>query len=165
MDSTEEHNLDVKSSNHLSSSASSFDSSLFNHNVVDTLDVVDASVNTVGTLSDITRCILVPTSWAGSAPVVELKKKNGDNKESSDKSNQAGFSQLDEHVKDQLDKKQYRMEQFKRIMHGVWTFVKTPLGIVVAIYGFLVIFSGAGLVICLASWVPGDKDEQVEVFS
>lgn len=169
LDSTEERHQDViESSNHLQSSASSFDSTLFNSNVVDTLDVVDASVNTVGTLSDITRSILVPTSWAGSAPVVELKKKkNVDNKESGENEAaiQPGFSPLDEHVKDQLDKKEDKMEQFKRIMHGVYTFVKTPLGVVVAIYGFFVVFSGAALVICLAGWVPGNKKEQVEIFS
>jgi len=38
-------------------------------------------------------------------------------------------------------------------MQGVWSFVKTPLGVVTAIYGFLVVFWGTGIVFFLAKFI------------
>lgn len=49
---------------------------------------------------------------------------------------------LDEHVKEVLRKR----DMIKRGLKGVWAFVKTPLGVIAAIYGFLVVFFGAGYV-------------------
>ncbi|PWN46778.1 hypothetical protein IE53DRAFT_391059 [Violaceomyces palustris] len=71
--------------------------------------------------------------------------------------------QLDAHVHELLTKRQ----KFKRVMQGVWAFVKTPQGIAVAIYGFLVVFSGAALVIFLLGWVDHgkNKDYWVELWS
>ena len=53
---------------------------------------------------------------------------------------------LDTHVKDVLSKKKRspKKEWFVRSMKGAWAFVKTPIGIITAIYGFLVAFWGAG---------------------
>ena len=55
---------------------------------------------------------------------------------------------LDQHVKDVLKKS--KKEWLKRSLKGVWAFLKTPMGIIVGIYGFLVVFWGAALVIFLA---------------
>lgn len=55
---------------------------------------------------------------------------------------------MDQHVKDVLKKS--KKEWLKRSMKGVWAFLKTPMGFIVGIYGFLVVFWGAALVIFLA---------------
>lgn len=47
---------------------------------------------------------------------------------------------LDEHVKEVLRKR----DMIKRGLKGVWAFMKTPLGVIATIYGFLVVFFGAG---------------------
>lgn len=62
---------------------------------------------------------------------------------------------LDEHVKDVMRKR----DMAKRGLKGVWAFLKTPLGVIVGIYGFLVVFFGAGLVLFLAGWVDGGKNK------
>lgn len=54
---------------------------------------------------------------------------------------------LDQHVKDVLKKS--KKEWLKRTLKGVWAFLKTPIGIITGIYGFLVVFWGAALVIFL----------------
>ncbi|EGG10939.1 uncharacterized protein MELLADRAFT_115346 [Melampsora larici-populina 98AG31] len=41
----------------------------------------------------------------------------------------------------------------KRMASGAWAFLKTPLGIVFGIYGFLVVFWGAALVLILLKWI------------
>lgn len=51
---------------------------------------------------------------------------------------------LDAHVENAV--KNGKKDKFRKIMKGVWLFLKTPLGVFVAIYGFLVVFWGAGLV-------------------
>lgn len=58
---------------------------------------------------------------------------------------------LDTHVKDVLSKKQRspKKEWFIRSMKGAWAFVKTPIGVITAIYGFLVVFWGAAIVLFL----------------
>lgn len=42
----------------------------------------------------------------------------------------------------------------------LWVFLKTPLGIVVGLYGFLVVVWGAALVIILAGWTPMTRNTQ-----
>ncbi|KAL7282365.1 hypothetical protein ACG7TL_003835 [Trametes sanguinea] len=61
---------------------------------------------------------------------------------------------LDQHVEDVLTKR----DQFRRVMQGVWSFVKTPLGIVTAIYGFFVVFWGTGIVFFLAKFINLHND-------
>ncbi|KAJ9115729.1 hypothetical protein QFC24_006912 [Naganishia onofrii] len=56
----------------------------------------------------------------------------------------------------------------KKALQDLWVFLKTPLGFVVGIYGFLVVVWGAALVIILAGWTPMTKRTQdiwVEVCS
>jgi multisubunit Na+/H+ antiporter MnhB subunit len=52
---------------------------------------------------------------------------------------------LDRHVDDVLK----RPSKMKRSMMGVGSFLKTPMGIITGIYGFLVVFWGAAIVIFL----------------
>ncbi|PWN40979.1 hypothetical protein IE81DRAFT_325073 [Ceraceosorus guamensis] len=150
---------------------------------VEVLDVIDPRVGTVAVLSDITRSIFVPAALAGSEPIVDLpspeerladdvegqlegggavtRARTRKHVDSADES----AALLDSHVEHLLTKRQQRIALLKKVLSGVWTFMKTPLGIIVSIYGFLVVFTGAALVICLFGWVPGNKDLQVEAFS
>ena len=67
---------------------------------------------------------------------------------------------LDAHVRHVL-LSQSRKETLKRIGRGTWTFLKTPQGIITAIYGFLVAFWGAAIVLFLLGWIhTGSKYRQ-----
>ncbi|CAO1625353.1 unnamed protein product [Parajaminaea phylloscopi] len=127
----------------------------------DAIEVLDPQAGTVSALSDITRSIVVPTTWTGRPPVVDVGRRDDDEETGSGDS----AADIDAHVKRRLRDRHSSLRTTLAVLAGVWTFVKTPLGMLVAVYGILVVFSGAGLVICLAGWVPGDKDKQVEVFS
>ncbi|KAL9935817.1 hypothetical protein V8E36_005394 [Tilletia maclaganii] len=72
---------------------------------------------------------------------------------------------LDTHVETLLQNR--KRAQLKRVMQGLWAFLKTPQGVIVGIYGFLVVFCGAALVIFLFGWIDhgNNKDFWVEVFS
>lgn len=66
---------------------------------------------------------------------------------------------LDQHVKNVLKKS--KKEWLKRSLKGVWAFLKTPMGIITGIYGFMVVFWGAALVLfllgeCRLRWSIGD---------
>jgi hypothetical protein len=56
---------------------------------------------------------------------------------------------LDRHVEDVLA----RPSKLKRTLRGVWSFLKTPMGIVAGIYGFCVVFWGAAIVFFLAKFI------------
>jgi hypothetical protein len=158
---------------------------------VEVLDVVDARVSTVGMLGSMARAIVLPASMAGGEPLIDLPTPEervaarlDDELELGEPLKRTASDHLDAHVRAQLDKRQRRKAWVKKTAAGIWTFMKTPLGIVVSIYGFLVVcvllraarfseltelascsFTGAALVICLFGWVPGNKDLQVEAFS
>lgn len=67
---------------------------------------------------------------------------------------------LDRHLK-RLLKKQKRKQKIKAGLRGLWTYLKTPMGAVTAIYGFLVAFWGAAIVLFLLGWIPtSSKDTQ-----
>ncbi|KAE8224583.1 hypothetical protein CF319_g2541 [Tilletia indica] len=72
---------------------------------------------------------------------------------------------LDTHVETLLNNR--KRAQARRVLKGLWAFLKTPQGIIVGIYGFLVVFTGAALVIFLLGWIDhgNNKDFWVEVFS
>jgi hypothetical protein len=148
----------------------------------------------VSTLSNITRSIIVPTRFAGGPPLLQLSPISSSSTETTTPAaegedegvEEAGEArdktqeekkhakhtakekkqgeQLDRHVKKQLQRQRMHQKLIS-VLKGTWTFVKTPVGVLAAIYAFLVVFSGAALVICLAGWVPGNKDLQVEIFS
>jgi hypothetical protein len=78
-----------------------------------------------------------------------------------------GGDELDAHVRHVLS--QSKRDAIKRTAKGVWTFVKTPMGFIVAVYGFLVAFWGAAIVLFLLGWInAGSKymnDVWVEISS
>jgi hypothetical protein len=53
-----------------------------------------------------------------------------------------------------------KKEIIRKALKDLWTFLKTPLGFIVGIYGFLVVVWGAALVIILAGWTPMSKNTQ-----
>lgn len=171
-DGVDEHDAEGEADGAETPATHSSGSSLYGSDTADALDVIDPQVSTVAALSDMTRAIVVPASLARSPPVVELAV---DDEASSTEEDSEGkprrhrrrhhHSALDRYVASKVAQRKRHLAKAKGVLKGVWTFIKTPLGIIVAIYGFLVVFSGAGLVICLAGWVPGDKAKQVEVFS
>jgi len=61
----------------------------------------------------------------------------------------ASTDELDRHVHDVLKRK----NKYRRVMKGVWAFLKTPLGTLFGLYGFLVVFWGTALVFFLAKWI------------
>ncbi|WVF68829.1 hypothetical protein IAT40_003602 [Kwoniella sp. CBS 6097] len=69
---------------------------------------------------------------------------------------------LDKHVKHVL--RQTKRQKIKRGLQGLWTFVKTPMGAITAIYGFLVAFWGAGIVLFLLGWIPTSSKERKSVW-
>lgn len=86
---------------------------------------------------------------------------------------------LDEHVKDVLKKS--KKEWLKRSLKGVWAFLKTPMGIITGIYGFMVVFWGAALVLFLlgesqragrsfwrrlyySGWIPTSSDNTKDIW-
>ena len=61
---------------------------------------------------------------------------------------------LDRHVEHVLTKK----DKLKRAARGLWDFLKTPMGVITAIYGFLVVFWGAAIVLFLLKWIDAGSD-------
>ncbi|KAF8812537.1 hypothetical protein BYT27DRAFT_7182981 [Phlegmacium glaucopus] len=120
-------------------------SGYFDHHhddVVEHLDVIDSQIGTVSSLTNAANAIMIPpSSWYSRKPAVTLspipRLNNGtDQFEDS----------LDRHVNDVLESP----SKLRRMMMGVWSFLKTPMGIMTGIYGFLVVFWGAAIVIFLA---------------
>lgn len=171
------------------STPSSETSSLDEHSayLVDTLDVVDPGVSAAGHLSNIGNSLIFPNipSLYDRRPVIDLPAQEVDHNAASTEaalqleegvhrtplphSSTATTAQdqddlhLDAYVHELLTKKQ----KFKRAMQGVWAFLKTPIGVIAGIYGFLVVFGGAALVLFLVGAINNgkNKDYWVEVFS
>jgi len=57
--------------------------------------------------------------------------------------------ELDAHVEHVLK----RRAKYRRTLKGLWQFLKTPTGIITGIYGFLVAFWGAAIVLFLLKWI------------
>ncbi|CCM03162.1 uncharacterized protein FIBRA_05284 [Fibroporia radiculosa] len=129
--------------------------------IVEHLDVIDPQIATVATLTNAANAIVIPPlSFYSRKPVVVLprrrrKKVLGDSVEKGEGQNQDDDEDnLDVHVEDVLRKR----DRLRRVMRGVWSFVKTPLGFVTAIYGFLVVFWGTALVVFLARFIDLHND-------
>ncbi|THV08448.1 hypothetical protein K435DRAFT_11158 [Dendrothele bispora CBS 962.96] len=113
--------------------------------IVEHLDVIDPQVGTVGTLTNAANSILIPPlSWYSRKPVVMLSAPPPSGDEECAES--VLEDSLDRHVEDVMK----RRAMIKRTLRGVWSFLKTPMGVITAIYGFLVVFWGAAIVIFLA---------------
>ncbi len=151
--------------------------------LVDTLDVVDPGVSAASHLSNIGNSLMFPNipGLYDRRPVIDLPAQEVDPDATSHEAQlqmEEGLRlstlparsardpddlHLDAYVHELLTKKQ----KFKRAMQGVWAFLKTPIGVIAGIYGFLVVFGGAALVLFLVGAIPaGDnKDYWVELFS
>ncbi|WVQ79534.1 hypothetical protein IAT38_001633 [Cryptococcus sp. DSM 104549] len=69
---------------------------------------------------------------------------------------------LDRHVQRILSAD--KREKLKRGLQGLWTFLKTPMGVITAIYGFLVVFWGAAIVLFLLGWIPTNSKNTQDVW-
>ncbi|GAC94512.1 hypothetical protein PHSY_002084 [Pseudozyma hubeiensis SY62] len=150
--------------------------------LVDTLDVVDPGVSAAGHLSNIGNSLIFPNipGLYDRRPVIDLPAQEVDEQAAETEATlqleegrhpprrHTGAKDhddlhLDAYVHELLTKKQ----KFKRAMQGVWAFLKTPVGVIAGIYGFLVVFGGAALVLFLVGAIDGgkNKDYWVEVWS
>ncbi|EST04787.1 Protein of unknown function DUF2985 [Kalmanozyma brasiliensis GHG001] len=147
--------------------------------LVDTLDVVDPGVSAAGHLSNIGNSLIFPNipGLYDRRPVIDLPSQEVDAGATSTETTLQLESgrvptrtqqdqddlHLDAYVHELLTKKQ----KFARAMQGVWAFLKTPVGVIAGIYGFLVVIGGAALVLFLIGAVDGgkNKDFWIEVFS
>ncbi|KAF9055465.1 hypothetical protein BDZ89DRAFT_937908 [Hymenopellis radicata] len=114
--------------------------------IVEHLDVIDPQVATISNLTNAANSIVIPPlSWYSRKPVVVLADAP-DDPQDKEKGERVYEDSLDRHVNDVLK----RPSKIKRTLRGVWSFLKTPMGIIVGIYGFLVVFWGAAIVFFLA---------------
>ncbi|KAE9397111.1 hypothetical protein BT96DRAFT_996076 [Gymnopus androsaceus JB14] len=119
--------------------------------IVEHLDVIDPQVATATDLTNAANSILIPPfSFYSRRPVVTLSPPPLPTIDSARTSEEEGQTvledSLDRHVEDVMK----RRDKIRRSLKGVWSFLKTPLGIVTGIYGFLVVFWGAAIVFFLA---------------
>ncbi|WRT69393.1 uncharacterized protein IL334_006377 [Kwoniella shivajii] len=70
--------------------------------------------------------------------------------------------ELDKHVKKILNASQ--KAKIKEGLKGLWVFVKTPMGFITAIYGFLVVFWGAAIVLFLLNWIPTNSKNTQDIW-
>ncbi|KAF8076500.1 hypothetical protein FPV67DRAFT_1664763 [Lyophyllum atratum] len=138
--------------------------------VVEHLDAIDPQVGTVSSLTNAANAILIPPLlWYSRKPVLVLTGPPP--------SDSAGDPELDghreKHLQDSLDRHVddvlRRPSKFRRTMKGVWSFLKTPMGIFAGIYGFLVVFWGAAIVLFVGKLInlhnPNTQGFWVEVSS
>ncbi|KAF9476510.1 hypothetical protein BDN70DRAFT_812160 [Pholiota conissans] len=132
--------------------------------VVDHLDVIDSQIAAFSNLTNTANSIVIPPSpWYSRKPVVMLPSlpRKADGGESAEEFEDI----LDRHVDDVLK----RPSKFRRTLMGVWSFLKTRQSIITGIYGFLVVFWGAAIVIFLARIInfhnPNTQGFWVEVSS
>ncbi|OJA13791.1 hypothetical protein AZE42_00522 [Rhizopogon vesiculosus] len=100
-------------------------------------------------------CISPPSQFYSRKPVIVLSSPN---RRQRGQDTEAGYTHsefddtddmLDRHVESVLTRK----DRVKRTLQGVWSFLKTPTGIIMGIYGFLVVFWGTALVLFLLKWI------------
>lgn len=135
-----------------------FDESVVHHHddIVDHLDAIDPQVATVSSLANAANSILIPpSSFYSRKPVIALFYPSGRQGWDMESAGHARFGlddmdeSLDRHVENILTDR----SKVKRTLQGVWSFLKTPMGIITGIYGFLVVFWGAALVLFLLRWI------------
>lgn len=147
----------------------------------DILDVLDPEVSTASALSNVAASIAVPSlphinffrkpvvniddSPTGSTDQLVTGPVQPATTEEVDAQEQETF---EAHVARLVRKKEEGI-QWKKIGKGVWAFIKTPIGIFFLVYGILVVFWGAALVLILATAIPmpsqNTRDYWVEISS
>ncbi|KAF9534219.1 hypothetical protein CPB83DRAFT_843880 [Crepidotus variabilis] len=132
--------------------------------VVENLDVIDPQVGVFANLTNAANAIVIPpSSWYSRKPVLVLPtapSRKGTVEEGS-----MYEDSLDRHVDDVLN----NPSKIRRTLMGVWSFLKTPMGAITGIYGFLIVFWGAAIVIFLARIInfhnPNTQGFWIEVSS
>ncbi|KAF8663414.1 hypothetical protein AX16_000986 [Volvariella volvacea WC 439] len=132
--------------------------------VVDYLDVIDPQVGTVSGLTNAANALLFPPFQSLSRkPTLVLSPLPND--QGDGRSSIYNENTLDRHVEDILS----RPSKFRRTLLGILSFIQTPMGIVTAVYGFLVVFWGAAIVMFASKIIdlhdPGLQGFWIEVSS
>ncbi|KZT62126.1 hypothetical protein CALCODRAFT_490298 [Calocera cornea HHB12733] len=147
--------------------------------VVEHLDVIDPSVSTISHLANAANTILIPPIFTSTRkptftlPEISLLPSDSqaqllpehDQADAAEKGlvigvvpgekrKQEPLDELDLHVEHVLRKR----DKARRALKGLWAFLKTPMGIFTAIYGFLCAFWGAGIVLFLVKWINLHND-------
>ncbi|KAA1100105.1 hypothetical protein PGT21_029648 [Puccinia graminis f. sp. tritici] len=114
---------------------------------LDLLQILDPAVNAASTLTHIRNCLLIPPMINHyGTPNIQLEQHQ----------HHHHHNQLDTHLLSIINhpsEKPPRRQQIKRLIKGFKAFVCTPIGILFTIYGFLVVFWGAALVLILLGWL------------
>ncbi|KAF9451679.1 hypothetical protein P691DRAFT_340132 [Macrolepiota fuliginosa MF-IS2] len=106
----------------------------------------------VSTLTNAANSIVIPpTPLYDRKPVINLLVRPQEDRETGSLYDNA----LDRHVDDVIK----RPSPIRRTLQGIWAFLKTPVGIITGIYGFLVVFWGAAIVIFLARIINFHNDD------
>ncbi|KAG8742573.1 hypothetical protein FRC10_001238 [Ceratobasidium sp. 414] len=115
--------------------------------VVEHLSVIDNHISTVSNLSNVSNSIIIPNlPIYNRRPIVTLPTlAEDDTPAAAEKGKKVAKDKLDRHVEDVLANR----NKLKRGLAGFWGFVKTPMGFISFIYGFLCAFWGAAIVIFL----------------
>ncbi|KAG9035318.1 hypothetical protein FS842_003722 [Serendipita sp. 407] len=123
--------------------------SILHHNdIVEHLDVIDQHISTVSHLSNAANSILIPPlSFYSRKPTITMPMRPIIPDQ--EKGDAGSMDELDLHVEDLLS----RRNKIRRSLQGLWAFLKTPIGIVTAIYGFAVVFWGAAIVLFLGKLI------------
>ncbi|WAQ89221.1 hypothetical protein PtA15_10A645 [Puccinia triticina] len=124
---------------------------------LDLLSILDPAVNAASTLTHIRNCLFIPPmiNHLGT-PTIQL---DGDD--------QLTHSELDSHLISILNHPRpnsRRIQQIKRLLKGLKAFISTPIGIIFTIYGFLVVFWGAALVLILLGWLKITPQENYRIW-
>ncbi|KAF8826840.1 hypothetical protein HHX47_DHR5000618 [Lentinula edodes] len=107
-------------------------------------------VATANNLTNAANSILIPPfSFHFRKPVVALSPPPFPSVESARAAEEQGRPVLEDSLDRHVDDVMRRRDKIRRTLKGVWSFLKTPLGIVTGIYGFLVVFWGAAIVVFL----------------
>ncbi|PVF96446.1 hypothetical protein CPB86DRAFT_709048 [Serendipita vermifera] len=124
------------------------DEEMHHNDIVEHLDVIDAQISTVSYLSNAANSIIIPPlSWYSRKPVVSLPASTRARER--DAESMESENELDAHVEEVLSKRAW----LRRSLQGLWAYLKTPIGFVAAIYGFLVVFWGAAIVFFLGKLI------------
>jgi len=105
----------------------------------------------------VTLPTLTPSATMDSLPIEESPIGDADaEKRRLFRRHKRNRHELDAHVEHVLK----RRAKFRRMMKGLWAFLKTPTGIVTGIYGFLCAFWGAAIVLFLVKWINVHNTQQ-----
>ncbi|TEB35642.1 hypothetical protein FA13DRAFT_1788259 [Coprinellus micaceus] len=117
--------------------------------IVEHLDVIDPQVGTFSSLTNAANSIVLPPLGFSRKPMIVLSSPRPRSKQDIEKHGEQFEDALDRHVDDVLKSP----SKWRRMLMGVWSFLKTPMGILTGIYGFLVVFWGAAIVFFLAKFI------------